>query len=133
MAISKADRARIKQRFGGHCAYCGCLLGDRFHVDHTDAVYRDKFYAGGMLKPENNVLEKLFPSCIPCNLFKSVFTIEQFRNEIEMQVERARRSSVNFRTAERFGLLQVDVKPVVFFFERFNETTSTEPAISRST
>lgn len=121
MKLTKAQRATLKNRFGGHCAYCGDELGERFHADHTEAVYRDQWYVGGMWKPQNNVIEKLFPSCVPCNLFKSVFSIEQFRHEIQMQVERARKSSVNFRTAERFGLLKVDIKPVVFYFEQFNQ------------
>lgn len=121
MKLNKSQRATLKNRFGGRCAYCGGELGDLFHADHTEAVYRDPWYEGGMLKPENNVLSKLFPACAPCNLFKSVFSIEQFRYEIQMQVERARRSSVNFRTAERFGLVVADIKPVVFYFEQFNQ------------
>lgn len=121
MKLNKSQRATLKNRFGGRCAYCGGTLGDLFHADHTDAVYRDRWYEGGMLKPQNNVLEKLFPACAPCNLFKSVFSIEQFRHEIQMQVERARKSSVNFRTAERFGLVRADIKPVVFYYEQFNQ------------
>jgi hypothetical protein len=72
----------------------------------------------------NNVLEKLFPACAPCNLFKSVFSIEQFRHEIQMQVDRARKTSVNFRTAERFGLVKVEARPVVVYFEQFNQETA---------
>ena len=121
MKLTKAQRQTLKNRFGGHCAYCGNELGDRFHADHTEAVYRDKWYEGGMLKPQNNVLEKLFPACAPCNLFKSVFSIEQFRHEIQRQTERARITSVNFRTAERFGLVRVEARPVVFYFEQFNQ------------
>ncbi|AIB07083.1 HNH endonuclease [Salmonella phage 9NA] len=33
------------------------------------------------------------------------------------QVNRARSYNVNFRTAERFGLVQVVDRPVVFWFE----------------
>lgn len=112
----KICRAEIKNKFGGRCAYCGCLLDDRFHVDHVDAVYRED---GKMLKPENHTEKNLFPSCRPCNLFKGVFTIDEFRGEIERQVERARKYSVNFRTAERFGQLSVSALPVVFWFEKY--------------
>ncbi|MGD1586410.1 HNH endonuclease, partial [Klebsiella pneumoniae subsp. pneumoniae] len=34
-------------------------------------------------------------------------------------VERGRKSSVNFRTAERFGLVEVVEKQVVFWFEKY--------------
>ena len=43
----------------------------------------------------------------PCNLFKGAFSVEGMRKEITKQVERARAYSVNFRTAERFGLLHI--------------------------
>ncbi|WP_234011263.1 hypothetical protein, partial [Cronobacter sakazakii] len=42
------------------------------------------------------------------------------------QVERARAYSVNFRTAERFGLLHIVEKPVVFWFEQYNEQKQNE-------
>ncbi|EPC3581060.1 HNH endonuclease, partial [Citrobacter braakii] len=32
--------------------------------------------------------------------------------------------SVNFRTAERFGLVEVVEKPVVFWFEKYQEGAS---------
>ncbi|WP_171292307.1 hypothetical protein [Acinetobacter baumannii] len=28
MKLTKQQRAELKQKFGGHCAYCGDLLGD---------------------------------------------------------------------------------------------------------
>lgn len=65
--------------------------------------------------------ENKVPSCPPCNLFKSTFSVEGFRREIKEQVERARNSSVNFRTAERFGLIQTKDEPVVFWFEKQKE------------
>jgi hypothetical protein len=44
-----------------------------------------------------------------------------FRQEVQRQAERARAYSVNFRTAERFGLIQEVVKPVVFWFEVYQD------------
>lgn len=29
MKLNKQQRAELKQKFGGHCAYCGELLGDQ--------------------------------------------------------------------------------------------------------
>ncbi|MDI8841786.1 YjfK family protein, partial [Salmonella enterica subsp. enterica serovar Anatum] len=42
---------------------------------------------------------------------------EMFREQVSLQVERGRKSSMNFRTAERFGLIEAVDKPVVFWFE----------------
>ena len=119
-------REVIKQKFGGRCAYCGCLLGDKWHADHVKAVFR---FCGEMQKPENHNEENIFPSCIKCNLFKATFTIKDFRSEIESQVERARKYSSNFRVAERFGLIEEVKKPVVFWFETHQRINSKEPLV----
>ncbi|MDI8840916.1 HNH endonuclease, partial [Salmonella enterica subsp. enterica serovar Anatum] len=46
---------------------------------------------------------------------------EMFREQVSLQVERGRKSSMNFRTAERFGLIEAVDKPVVFWFEQYQE------------
>ncbi len=119
MSLSKKQRAELKQKFGGRCAYCGCELGDKWHADHVKAIYRNSQADTGMDRPENEREDNYFPACPPCNLFKTVWTIEQFRSEIQVQVARARAYSGNFRVAERFGLIEEIKKPVVFWFEQF--------------
>ena len=73
-----------------------------------------------MHKPENDTIDNIVPACAACNLFKGVFSVEDFRAEILIQTERARKKSVNFRTAERFGLIKETNNNVVFWFERIN-------------
>lgn len=119
MKLTKQQRAELKQKFGGRCSYCGEVLNDRFHADHVKAIYRDKFCQHGMFKPHHDTIENLFPSCAPCNLFKMTYNIEQFRHELEMQTERAKRSSTNYRTALRFGAIIETQKPIVFYFETY--------------
>lgn len=122
-------RELIKNKFGGKCAYCGTTLGKKWHVDHVKPVYRGGGKDGGMWKPELDRQENKYPACIQCNIFKSVFSIEELRHEIGMQVERARKSSVNFRTAERFGQITVTQTPIVFWFEQYNlPNNSQEPS-----
>lgn len=60
----------------------------------------------------------LNPSCFACNNYKMTFLIEELRRAVGRQVERARRYSVNFRLAERYGLIKETGNPVVFYFER---------------
>jgi len=116
MALSKKKRAEVWNKSNGVCWYCGTKLPEKgWHADHFEAVYR--LQEGGMWREHNDHIDNMVPACAPCNLFKSVFTVEQFRQELELQAERGRKSSVNFRTAERFGLIQVVDKPVVFWFE----------------
>jgi|SRR5690606_16881001 len=117
--LTKKQREALKPMFGGRCAYCGCELGDKWHADHVEPVYRN--FDGRLLNPQNERPDNYFPACVPCNLFKSVLSIEVFRSEISKQAERGRKSSVNFRTAERFGLIQEVQKPVVFWFEQYQQ------------
>ena len=125
MSLSKKQRAEVLAKSGGYCWYCGNKIGERWHADHVEAIYRvdESLVSSGMGKPENDHIDNIVPACAPCNLFKNVFTVEEFRREIEQQAIRARKSSVNFRTAERFGLISVKEKPVIFWFE-VNRLTS---------
>jgi len=128
-------RQAIYDKSGGLCWYCGCELKKGWHQDHlepiiresvivkdlSDSPYSHKYVNNGKsLNPHLDTVSNLVPSCPPCNLFKATFSIEGFRAEIQEQVERARTSSVNFRTAERFGLIIPKNEPVVFWFEKNN-------------
>lgn len=133
MKLSKKQREELRMKFGGRCAYCGCELPEKgWHADHVEAALRKWnfgerkqngtraiVYTGEHWKPENDVVENLFPACAPCNLFKATFSVEMFREQIAEQAERARQYSVNFRTAERFGQVQITPSPIVFWFEKY--------------
>ncbi|WP_371357798.1 HNH endonuclease [Salmonella sp. M127] len=134
MALTRKQRERLRMKFGGRCAYCGCVLPEKgWHADHVQAVLRKSERCmkaaekgifrlkttGEVFRPEADCPENIFPSCAPCNLPKTAYSLEMFRKQVSLQVERGRRSSVNFRTAERFGLISVVNKPVVFWFEQY--------------
>lgn len=107
--ITKKQRAELRMKFGGRCAYCGCELPEKgWHADHVEAVLRKseqcmKAAAKGIFK------------------LKASYSLEMFREQVSLQVERGRKSSMNFRTAERFGLIEAVEKPVVFWFEQYQE------------
>lgn len=42
MRLTKALREQIRMKYGGHCAYCGCKLGDRWHADHLVPIRRSE-------------------------------------------------------------------------------------------
>ena len=134
MAISKKTRQLVWNKSNGVCWYCGSQLPEKgWHVDHFHPVHRkseivpvherknihqtEVRFTGEMQHEDLDTLDNMVPSCAPCNLFKSVFPVEEFRKELEKQVERGRKSSVNFRTAERFGQIVVKTTPIVFWFE----------------
>ncbi|EGS6148047.1 HNH endonuclease, partial [Salmonella enterica] len=88
--ITKKQRAELRMKFGGRCAYCGCELPEKgWHADHVEAVLRKseqcmKAAAKGIFKlkatgefyrPEAERLENLFPACAPCNLLKASYSL----------------------------------------------------------
>ncbi|MFT6910459.1 MAG: hypothetical protein ACJAS1_007188 [Oleiphilaceae bacterium] len=134
MALTKKQRVELKLKFGGKCAYCGCELPEKgWHADHVKPVLRlseidEVGRSKGIFKLKNTGevahrdrehFDNYYPSCAPCNLFKATWSIEGFRNQVSAQVSRAREYSVNFRTAERFGLIEPVSKPVIFWFETY--------------
>ena len=135
MKLTPKQRAVLRMKFGGQCAYCGCELPEKgWHADHVEAALRKWEFGprrqdgtrrtiatGEHWRPENDVMENLFPACAPCNLFKATFSLEMFREQVAEQAERARQYSVNFRTAERFGQIKVTAAPIVFWFERYRQ------------
>lgn len=108
--IPKVVRESVRNKYGGKCAYCGCDLPERFHVDHLVPISR---------KYSTNDISNLMPACPQCNNFKHTWSLEDFRRELQLQVERARKHSVNFRNCERFGLINITNKPIIFWFEKF--------------
>ena len=117
----KIDRKAVYQKYGGRCAYCGEEIPiTRMHVDHMKPIWRDTS-VGASYKGSDD-FDNLMPSCAPCNLWKSVHPLEEFRAEIAAQVERLRLRSANFRLAERYGLVAENKTQVKFYFELAKHT-----------
>lgn len=129
--MTKEQRNKVFEKYGGRCAYCGCELGRKFQIDHIIPIFRndtdedfEKRNTHGQRKlglvRGSEDLENLNPACPRCNGWKGTMSIETFRNEIAQQVERARKYSCNFRMAEDFKLVAVyKDKKVRFYFEDY--------------
>lgn len=116
--MKKAIREQVHQKYGGHCAYCGEEITlAQMHVDHAKPIYRHHDTVNPAFRGTDTV-DNMMPACKPCNLWKGVYSIEQFRAEVAAQVERLRLRSANFRMAERYALVEATGKPVIFWFER---------------
>lgn len=113
--MKKADRLQVFDKYGGHCAYCGCELGKGWHVDHLEPVVR--LNTGDFMRPENDHLDNLMPSCPSCNNYKSTFGIELFRKEVGLLVGRLNKNFTQYKIAKRFGLVEESGIPVTFYFE----------------
>lgn len=104
MRLSKNEREALSEKFNGCCAYCGYKLPKRgWHAE----LIGEEYVSGGIVAV-----------CTDCRVSKGNATPEAFRALVAEQVERARRHSINFRTALRFGLVCQVAAPVQFWFER---------------
>lgn len=123
--LTKAQRAELKQKYGGHCAYCGVVLGDRWHADHFEAIQRKIAIAGNRFvstnecyRPELHCIDNMMPACAPCNINKSVFDLETWRGYIAKHVESFNAHSAPYRIAKAYGLVVETGLPVAFYFEQ---------------
>lgn len=125
---SKAQRAALREKFGGKCAYCGGNLGKTMHADHMEPVLRlpkdqwgEPHPNGPMWKPERNTVGNMMPACAPCNLHKGGYPLEAWRTYIGRSAEIVRKQTSTFRAGERFGVITVSTAPIVFYFETLAE------------
>jgi hypothetical protein len=149
MNLNKQEREALRMMLGGRCAYCGCELGAKWHADHVDPIYREwwktpqwlKYHAlkphfnkdtqslefvpndaikSTMMRPENDHIGNLFPSCAPCNIDKGANSLDGWREWLHHRiVDCLRSNSSTFRHAERFGVVSINTAPLVFWFEKW--------------
>ncbi len=135
MALSKAQRAALREKFGGRCAYCGQPLGDRWHADHIEPIVRNDWYqrAGFSLPPRGpdyphrDTLENMNPACPPCNIDKHSMSLEGWRRKLQDACNVLTRNNPTYRHAKRFGLLQETGTEIRFHFESTNAIVSGLP------
>lgn len=126
--LSKAEREQVRRMFDGRCAYCGEPLPARWHVDHIEPVMRAavsvktpagwRLRAGPMLNPERDTADNYMPACPPCNISKSTFSVEQWRQSLQRHLDSLNSYTPIYRMVKRFGLIAETGAAVIFYFER---------------
>ena len=107
--LTKEERTLIHNKFNGKCAYCGCKLNlNEMTADHVVPLRK-----GGVDSTEN-----MYPACKSCNHYKSTYTLEQFKAQLELIPERLIKSSSTFRLALKYGLITISDKKIKFECER---------------
>lgn len=109
-------RKIVYNKYNGHCAYCGYEIGiSDMQVDHI--------YPQSRVRREKNIdfnvhhIDNLNPACRVCNKWKSDFSVEQFRIEIMMQLDRIKRDSAGVRMCLKYGLISFTPREIKFYFE----------------
>lgn len=124
MRLTKPQRAALKEKFDGKCAYCGTVLGDKWHADHIEPIHRIDWTrrfggpGGEALSKHKDTLENLNPACPPCNIDKHSMSLEAWRGVISRSNDVLFRDVSTFRRAVRYGLVIQNASPVVFHFEK---------------
>lgn len=79
--MTKADRQKVFDKFGGRCAYCGCELNDKWQVDH--AISKTCWFIFDPIdKNRINDFENLMPACKECNHYKRSHCVKSTGNHI---------------------------------------------------
>ena len=55
--MNKKDRQIVFDKCGGRCAYCGCELTGKWHVDHAEPIQRKMKSVGGNFITKDTGLE----------------------------------------------------------------------------
>lgn len=107
--IPKVIRKQVYDKYGGHCAYCGCLIDyNDMQVDHIKSIYWNN---------GTNEIENYNPACRMCNFYKSTMNIEDFREQLGKLLQRLEKVFI-FRLAKKYGLIKEVKKPIEFYFEK---------------
>lgn len=107
--IPKHIRQKVYEKYNGHCAYCGCELDYKdMQVDHISSVY---WHNG------ENSIENYNPACRMCNFYKSTYTIEKFRENLQTLHERLEKNFI-YRLAKKYGIVTEHSEKVEFYFEK---------------
>lgn len=112
--ISPKTRAKVYEKYNGHCAYCGCKMDIKeMQVDHVDAVYKAEMK--GDVADES--MANYMPACRQCNFYKSTFDLETFRERLTSVMLENLKKEFNYKLAHKYGLIEEHIKPIVFYYE----------------
>ena len=110
--LTKSERKTVYDKCNGHCAYCGCEIPFKgMQIDRKIQLAIN----GGDTK------ENMLPACRSCNKYKQTLDVEGFREYLSGIPKRVRRDDIALQVGERYGLLQENKVPVVFYFEKVRE------------
>lgn len=123
MKLTKKQRDKLYDKYGGRCAYCGEPLPARWHADHLEPIKRN-WESNTAMFPENHHEQNWNPSCPKCNINKHSMTIEQFRRSIAKYVESLTNYSVQYQMAKKYGLVTETGIEVKFYFETYKSQSN---------
>ncbi|WP_159467978.1 hypothetical protein [Dyadobacter sp. 3J3] len=143
----REKRQLIYDKFDGKCAYCGCDLNGKFHIDEIEPCRRkqkmipahwtngnpttendtstafvtSRWVNDGFENPEAFRIENQNPSCASCNINKHSMSLEEFRKLIAGFMKHLNEINTQYKIAKRYGLVSETNEEVKFYFELYEE------------
>ena len=120
--IPKKIRQIVYDKYNGHCAYCGCELEYKdMQIDHIESVFKAEYNR----EEVDDSLNNYNPACRACNFYKSTWSLENFRDNIQHMLIGKLRRDFNYKMLVKYGMIREDFKPVRFYFEEVENGTGT--------
>lgn len=121
-AIPKKTRLALYEKYNHRCGYCGCEIAYKdMQVDHLKPVYVHGEYLGDMDSEQLNDISNFIPACRQCNLYKSTFELEEFREQLKTTMMENLRKDFRYRLAVKYGLIEEKEHQIVFCFEEMEQ------------
>lgn len=132
MYISKKNRAKIKNKFGGRCAYSGTILEDDWEVDHINPLIRCPVTKKPMF-PDKHTVDNMVPCQKEINRYKGNLELDTFRNWYLAKMherylpknpkteESKRKKARMLKIRAYFGITEETPFSGVFYFETLNK------------
>ena len=117
-SIGKMTRLNVYNKYGGHCAYCGCDIEPKdMQVDHLVA------HMGG---GGEDTLDNYMPACEVCNRVKSNLDLDRFRLSVQRcgEIHRNRKKPImadSDKIAIKYDLTKENHN-IEFYFEKYEKT-----------
>ena len=106
--MAKINRELVWIKYGKRCAYCGEVIKYKeMQIDHIHPKNKNG----------NDDFNNLNPSCRKCNFYKGVFSVDEFRNNIDSLHERLTKIFI-VKLALSFGILRLKKPSKLFYFEK---------------
>ena len=96
--IPKKARLALYEKYNHRCGYCVCEIAYKdMQVDHLKPVYVHGEYLGDMDSEQLNDISNFIPACRQCNLYKSTFELEEFRERLKVTMMENLRKDFRYR------------------------------------
>jgi 5-methylcytosine-specific restriction endonuclease McrA len=108
VAISKATRLQVYNKYSGHCAYCGKAI--EYKNMQEDHIVPKRIGGSDDISNKN-------PSCRRCNHYKRARSIEKFR-ELLLTLHKRVQNQYICKVAEDYGIIKIEPWNGRFYFEK---------------